>query len=384
MNRVRPSLAGTREEWAETLAFLKQFGPAESARRLGFDFDEIPGGFFKNVVNLKNARAELGKWMKRAKHLEGELAIANADLTAAMGIREAVQTRTIALHPRKYKKSENPIVPIVCLGDWHVAEVVDPAKVNGLNKFNPEIAENRAHECARRILKLLEKERATYVAEEMIIHLQGDFMTGHLHPELAETNAMAPIEEAWFAKRLLAEVLETIQANAKMKKIRVITSRGNHGRTTLKKQFKNAAGTNYETGIYWDLQSRFTGPEWEWSIPASELGFINIHGPFDQPFKIRTYHGEQVRFQGGVGGLTVPLNKLQAKWNATIHADYNLMGHWHNCSEPNSETALNGSLKGYDEYALAHGFRAEPPLQTFLTFNLERRMMTSRQPIFCN
>jgi hypothetical protein len=59
------------------------------------------------------------------------------------------------------------------------------------------------------------------------------------------------------------------------------------------------------------------------------------------------------------------------------------MGHYHNYGEPNARTTLNGSLKGYDEYAASAGFPYQEPLQAFLLLDATRRMMAQRMPIFC-
>ena len=46
-------------------------------------------------------------------------------------------------------------------------------------------------------------------------------------------------------------------------------------------------------------------------------------------FNLRLYHGHQIKYSDGVGGLTIPLNKWQAKQDQIVRADFNLMGHYH-------------------------------------------------------
>jgi hypothetical protein len=206
-----------------------------------------------------------------------------------------------------------------------------------------------------------------------------------IFPELAETNSMAPIEEARFAKRLIGAVLDHLREHSGVKRFTVVCSRGNHGRLTKKKQFKNSAGTNLESAIYWDLADRYTEKQgWTWRIPPSGLAYFDIRNPDGTSWTCRGYHGEQCKYQGGVGGLTIPLNKLQARWDKTTRADFNLMGHFHTFSRPNSTTLLNGSLKGFDEYALELGFPYEPPIQTLAIYDPRWRMVTTVHPLFAD
>ena len=60
-----------------------------------------------------------------------------------------------------------------------------------------------------------------------------------------------------------------------------------------------------------------------------------------------------------------------------------MMGHYHTYMEGNTRTTLNGSLKGYDEYAASAGFPYQDPLQAFLLIDADRRMVAQRMPIFC-
>ena len=81
--------------------------------------------------------------------------------------------------------------------DWHVGEVVDKRKVRGLNSYSPEIARKRAssagvHDEAWRYPFELQRD-------SMVLFLGGDFISGYLHEELAQTNAMAPVEETRYA-----------------------------------------------------------------------------------------------------------------------------------------------------------------------------------------
>lgn len=269
---------------------------------------------------------------------------------------------------------------IAAWSDWHVEEIVDSAKTSGRNRYHPDIAARRAEICARNTVKLCRHVARSYSVDSLLLYLLGDFITGYIHPELAETNAMAPVEGGQFAERLLIAALEQIESEKSLKRIRIVCHRGNHARTTKKMQFKNDFETSFETWIYAHLRDVFrNSKKLEFVIPEAD---VHLQAAIPD-YRIRSFHGHQVRYQDGIGGLTIPLNKWEARQDKTDKADFNLLGHWHTYSLPNSTTILNGSLKGYDEFASSFGFAYQPPLQAFALLDTHRRMIAQHLPIFC-
>ncbi len=293
-----------------------------------------------------------------------------------LAIRQPIKTGPLV----RVQKGEYNGVAMAQWSDWHFAEKIESKKVNGLNKFSPEIARKRAHHCAHSTLSLFKHVRKSYNVDSMVLVLGGDFITGYLHEELVATNYMGPVEEGIEAQKLLAECLSVVASEKSLRKLRVVCHRGNHGRTTKKMQFKNDFSTSYETWIYANLADKFAdNKRIVFEIPESDVHYTEIF----PSWSLRTYHGHQVKFGDGIGGLTIPLNKWQARQDITMKADFNFMGHYHYYSEPNGRTSLNGSLKGYDEYAASHGFPWQPPLQSFNLLDTGRRMIAQRMPIFC-
>jgi len=70
------------------------------------------------------------------------------------------------------------------------------------------------------------------------------------------------------------------------------------------------------------------------------------------------------------------------KWDKTEKAYWNLMSHFHRLMMPTSNCSLNGSMCGYNSYALGLGFQFEPPLQAFQLMDAKYGM-TVRIPLFC-
>lgn len=276
------------------------------------------------------------------------------------------------------KKSPHAAVAIVQWSDWHVAERVYKAKTNGLNAYNPEIAKARVKQLTENTLKLLDLNRRNVAIDEMLLVLGGDFITGYLHEELAQTNCMGVTEECYFAQELLEQSVGSLINNSKMKRLRIVCMRGNHSRTTKRMQFKNDFETSYETLIYWNLRDRLSGDGVEWVIPESDVVYTTIQKGCD----IRTIHGHQIKYAGGIGGISVPLTRWIVKQNQTRMAIATMLGHFHTFN-PAATHAICASLKGHDEFAQSHGFVYEPPSQLFMLFDCERKQLTTRNPIFC-
>jgi hypothetical protein len=276
---------------------------------------------------------------------------------------------------KRVNKEKTEATAVICFSDWHVGENVVKKKTNGLNSYSPAIAKYRAEQCSRNAVTLLKQNLQVADITHTIIWLGGDFITGYLHQELSETNAMGPVEEAYYAYELIAQSLSTISNSGAGGKITVVCNRGNHGRTTKKMQYKNDDQTSFESFIYWCLRDRF--PELNWVINSSDITYLKI----SRKFILRFIHGHQIRYNGGVGGISVPLRKWIAKQQDSVHADFTVLGHFHQ-RQMGPDFLVNGSTKGYDEFAQSHGFSYEPPQQSFFLVDHEYNMVSTSNPIF--
>jgi hypothetical protein len=341
--------------------------------------DIEPGVVDKRSLEVRIAalQGKLKESERRALHWHAESEKWQQSFDNLAAVKEPVERDPIVL---KASTTGGAGVVFVNWSDWHVAEVVDPTKVNRLNAYNPEIARERAHKCANSTVRLWRHIRKSYSVDSMVLFLGGDFITGYLHDELTQTNAMAPVEETRFASQLLSEALTLIASEKSIKNLRIVGIRGNHGRTTKKMQFKNDYETSYESWLYWGLQEKFhDGKRILFDVPKSDIHVVDV----TPSYRLRLYHGHQIKYNDGVGGLTIPLNKWQSKQDRIASANFNMMGHYHTYSIPNSTTILNGALKGFDEYAASHGFPFQEPLQTFALLDVERGIIAQHLPIFC-
>jgi hypothetical protein len=284
--------------------------------------------------------------------------------------------------PRKAivpKSKSTEVVPMIIWSDWHIEESVERNKTLGLNEYNLQIAEQRAAKCAESTVKLIRATRANSSVRSISLLLGGDFISGDIHQELSETNLLGPAEACIFAKQLLANGLATIEAEKYLERIHISCVVGNHGRTTKKMQFKNGTEKSFESIVYAQLASQFNDKRFEWNICR---GGINVT-PITKDFLVRDCHGHQFRYQGGIGGLTIPLTKWVHRLDQSQPCNFNRICHYHQYGTPAPRCLINGSLKGYDEYAAEHGFGYEPPLQAFAILDCARNRIGGTFPIYC-
>jgi hypothetical protein len=348
---------------------IRQIAEKEQHLRPQIELERKVNALEYQIKGLKETRKQLAD---RNEELEDAL------LTYA-GLHDQDRQDIGPLHLPS-KRAKHRAIPLINWTDWHVAEVVEKDKVNGLNEFNPEIAERRVDTLTENTIKMIRAMSKRVKIDELFLQLGGDFITGYLHDELAQTNAMGPTEESYFALKLLERSVGNLIETLKLPKVRVVCIRGNHARGTGRKmQYKNDFETSYETFIYRVLADRLASDTVEFIIPRTDVVYTEVM----PGLLLRSIHGHQVRYAGGVGGISIPLNKWIQRQDKTIRAAFTMMGHYHTDYQCN-EFAISGALKGYDEYAASHGFPFEPPSQSFSLFDTKRLRVTAKYPIFCD
>jgi len=259
-------------------------------------------------------------------------------------------------------------------GCWHVEEEVDSRSVNGMNSYNLAEADRRIEKYVSSVLRLVEIERQGTDIDTLVFALLGDLMSGYIHEELRETNALSPSQTVLWLMERLSAVIETLRKKGNFKRIIIPCCYGNHGRTTIKPRHATGPANSYEWLLYKFLASKFTdGIEWE--VAESYHTYLDVYGK-----TIRLHHGDGLKYQGGIGGLTIPVEKAIASWNKGRVADLDVFAHWHTRQE-NTKWVSCSSLIGYNAYAVSIKAAFEPPSQTFFLFN-EKRGRTVTSPIF--
>jgi hypothetical protein len=239
-------------------------------------------------------------------------------------------------------------VPILQWSDWHVEKRIDAAVMNGLNEYNPEIAKYRAKVLFHNTAKMLELHSQHSTMTQGVLHLGGDFIEGYLREHNLRENYMTPIEAVPFAAELIISGIQYLLDIDLFEVLWVLCSRGNHPRTT-KKMDSDDYKMNLETLIYHMVVEHFKDDSRVvFHHEKSDIGYFDIMGK-----TIRYVHAHQIQYNGGVGGLAIPMRKAVLNWNTTQHADETLGCHFHTSYKPLRDYMQNGALCGYDWYAMS-------------------------------
>ena len=255
---------------------------------------------------------------------------------------------------------ERVTIPIIQLSDWHIDEVVKPEAVLGMNEFNPQIAQERADMLFYKMCKLIRHHQSNYIIKDVVIALQGDFIGGWIHDELMQTNSDSPLNAIRTVRNMLLSGLKYIHENLDVSRIHVVCISGNHSRNTKKIQFSNFNDVSLEYGMYKDLEGickQIGLSKFEFIIPAAEMAVIEMMGK-----RMLFAHGHQFKTAGGVGGIYPAMLRWFNKIANVLKLDIAFIGHWHQ-SISTKQCVVNGSLKGYDAYAIGKGLAYQDPSQ---------------------
>lgn len=276
--------------------------------------------------------------------------------------------RTIQISQIKPRKSEgeSEAVAVWVASDWHVEENVDPKIVLGLNEYNMAISKDRSEQFFRTGLRITDILAKDIAIDTIVLALLGDFITNNIHDELVEINEVAPMHATIYAQNLIASGIQYVLDNSKYN-IVIPCHSGNHGRTTKTSQMSTENGHSLEYFMYIYLQDHFRNNK-RVTFHIAE-GFISYLDVFD--YKIRFMHGHTVRYGGGIGGMTIPINKAIAGWDSTGHADLTVMGHFHKFFD-GGNFIVNGSMIGYNAYALSIKASFEKPKQALFLIDKKR------------
>jgi len=259
----------------------------------------------------------------------------------------------------------NEATAFAIASDWHAASTVGP-EVGGLNVFNLDVFQQRADMFFRKVVELTDLMAAKIQIPRIVLALLGDFITNHIHEEFQETNSLSPTFELITAQNAIAGGIQYILDHSDRQLILPCHS-GNHARTTKTTRFGAENGHSLEYLMYLSLALQFRHePRVQFLIPEAPHSYLDVYGT-----TIRFQHGHMVKYGGGVGGLTIPLNKAIAQWNKGRHADLDVLGHFHQMFD-GGNFIVNGSLIGYDSFALSIKASFELPKQAMFLMDRKR------------
>jgi hypothetical protein len=290
-----------------------------------------------------------------------------------------MQPQVVDILP-KIASGKSESAAVIVWSDFHIEERVYPEQVSNKNEYTMKIADERFLKLLHGCLAWLKIAGRDTAIKTIVLALLGDFITGSIHDDLAEGNQLAPAEAIHKAYSLIVSGIKFLLENtAKDVSFIIPCHSGNHGRMTKEQRIATEAGNSLEYFMYLMLQDYFQ--------TEKRIGFIVQPGYhsyirfFEGVYEARFHHGHQINYQGGVGGITIPVNKAIAQWNKARPVNLDVFGHFHTKFD-GGNFICNGSMIGYNAYAVSIKASFEEPCQQFFLVNREYEAKTMVAPIF--
>jgi|ETNvirnome_2_300_1030623.scaffolds.fasta_scaffold00133_37 hypothetical protein len=276
-----------------------------------------------------------------------------------------------------------PGCPILHISDIHAGEKVNPVEVAGLNRYDFATMGKRLNRLAHNASKFCHTHIAKPDFPGIVVCLGGDMVNGDIHSEFRSTNEEPVLPTVLHIFEHLIATLDHLAES--FGRVAVFTAFGNHGRNTEKPQYKMAAYTNFDWMLYNMLAKHYENQ-------STHDVKIVISDSFDNFFRVYGHgylltHGDRLGTGGGDGivGVIGPIIRGSKKVKAAyakmdIQVDTMIMGHYHQ-RIPLKGIRVNGSVKGYDEYAMGRRFDPEPPEQDLWLMH-PKHGITMSIPIF--
>jgi hypothetical protein len=324
-----------------------------------------------------NLKAKYDAAIKRAERAEDTLAVL-----------QDLRTKTpqhLSFIP-KVVSGTSESVAVWAASDWHVEETVDYNDIEGRNVFNLDIAAKRIEKFWQHMMRLTDIMQKDTNIPVVFLALLGDFITNTIHEDVAESNQLGPGDAIWWVQeRLISGIKFALDNLKKDTLLKVACHTGNHGRSTAKQRQKTEPANSWERLMYREMKIIMDGDSKyrsriEWCIAD---GYHSTHDFFGGAYRLRTHHGHAIKSGGGVGGITIPVNKKIANWNINNARTPNLdlFGHFHQYIDSGT-FVTNGSLIGYNAFANNIGAAFEKPTQAFFLINKKFNSKTMATPIF--
>ncbi len=284
---------------------------------------------------------------------------------AQAGIAEALRIGAKAPKPIKARRlsagHKRVATPVFLCSDWHVEEVVKPETVAGVNEYNLDIAAARIDRLGDAMAWMIDHHRKSFEIREAVLWLGGDLLSGYIHDELKETNALSPVQTLLFLQEHISRMLSKLLSISGMESLVIPCSYGNHGRSTHKMMVARGAANSYEWLMYHQLRRTWAdNNKVQFYISDGDFLRLKVHQT-----NLGFHHGHAAKFGGGVGGVTVPLFKATAKWNTYGECDVWNVGHFHQLYDL-PRLVVNGSLIGTSPYGMSVGGFEAPAQASYL------------------
>lgn len=318
---------------------------------------------------VEKLKVELAASRAHARELSGEL----DRLQAVASFAGASRIEIPKWLTRRDRKPRSEAIVCTIFSDAHLDEVVNPDEIGGLNAYDRKIATQRFERYINGIEHLTSEHLNGVTYKGCVMALGGDLVSGNLH-DLAETNDGTLPETIAYWVPVIASGIQRLADVFGQVHVPVVV--GNHGRLTRKPRTKKRAVDNLDWLIGKLLEQRFAGDKRvTFDVPENPDVTFTVYGT-----KFLMTHGDQANGGMGIAGVWSPIQRLRARKLSRMSFDWLVMGHWHQYVHSQG-LIVNGSSKGYDEYASVMNFAPEPPQQALWIVTPEHGV-TWAAPVF--
>lgn len=325
----------------------------------------------KDLTRL--SERERQRYIDQVKTLRAQLASAHRELNDLEDARKALfNLVSEPVHVPHWslpesRPSRDSELPMLFASDWQYGETITQDRLGVGNAFNPTVANERVKSMVAKAIELsfVHRGRKKYPG---IYYLRGgDMISGEIHDDLRESNAM---QSGTSARALVALESWVIRELVKaFGRVHVISVPGNHGRTTLKPRSKWDVTDNFDVLTHYWLEDVFRAENAKvtFDAPASGDALFTVYG-----YNFCMTHGDKIGSSGGQGFLGAVATILRGMkktfdYYATLGTilDYILVGHFHTSVQLEYGFA-NGGLPGLSEFAKGFRMRPQAPQQWLL------------------
>lgn len=296
------------------------------------------------VMFLKSELAQANRTINSLKKTYGR----NEDLIEKLcNAIETVKPLPKVVYKKNNDSKEVTVVSL--LGDWHYGENINERSVEGFNSFSVDIAVQRVNTYMAKLLDWVKLHRNNYTVKEWVVLVLGDTISGSIHQELLETNAMPCSLQSIGAGNLLADAIKQGAPHFEKVRIECVTS-DNHGRLSKKPISKRSGMDNW---------SYVVGYVAKQALRDHKNVEFNLHDMYETVVKIQNKkylitHGDGIPCAGQIPFAGIQ-NKISREAVARMHMDDSVkfdsmvLGHFHQpAMMPN--WIMNGSLSATSEY----------------------------------
>jgi len=285
-----------------------------------------------------------------------------ADLLNDLQEIRAQVPRTSSVSTRRASGDKESLV--VVMSDNHFGRTFEDE--DGTVLYNMQIARERVISTPEKIADALSREKRKQI-DEVVLCLIGDHIDGEgVFPAQEMSLETHIVEQVKQCVRAFWECIQKLRSMFPM--VRVITTRGNHGRGGISPE------SNWDNIVYQELELLI-------DITADpNLTIKNKYGAYNT-LDVKGWRG-MLRHKAPVQADTASALAKYAGWHGIHEWDFFCYGHWHHWGIMtwNSKPIFrNGTIMGADDYAESLAVKDEPVQLCFCVS--EKQIPTNIMPI---